>query len=335
MSEWNDEARRLLDRSRIGLLTTYRRNGEPVATPVSIAARAGDLYFVTPVTSGKVRRLSARADVTLAPSTVQGRPTGPTISGIARPLDEAGRRRVRRLLQPGGPLFWSYLLYRIRGHQMRVYEVRPADQGFGQRPERSEPELEQPTEAIPSRRPRPALTTAQVYRAVRLTARTSALLFAGAQATSAFGPRAAPVSRRLYLAFMAVHAVHFSVVSTYAKVNGGRDLFPGGRSLGQAGGWPTVLSIYTLFSSLALTGWAAGGPMATTHPKIGTIGHAATRVIAAMFVGVYLGQLTRSPWYALPATAVAGAATADILTQQRRRRGLRTEQRHGWTASRG
>ena len=38
-----------------------------------------------------------------------------------------GRRRVRRLLQPGGPLFWSYLLYRIRGHRMHVYEVRFAE----------------------------------------------------------------------------------------------------------------------------------------------------------------------------------------------------------------
>ena len=121
------------------------------------------------------------------------------------------------------------------------------------------------------------MTTARVYRAVRLTARGSALLFAGAQAASALGPRAAPASRRLYLAFMAVHAIHFTVVSTYARINGGRDLFPGGRSLSQAGGWRTVVSIYTLFAGLALTGWAAGGPLATTHPKIGTVGHAATR----------------------------------------------------------
>lgn len=179
------------------------------------------------------------------------------------------------------------------------------------------------------------MITAQVYRAVRLTARTSALLFAGAQATSAFGPRALPVSRRLYLAFMAAHAIHFTVVSTYAKINGGRDLFPAGRSLNQAGGWPTVISIYTLFSSLALTGWAAGGPLATTHPKIGTIGRAATWVIAAMFVGTYLGQLSRSPWYALPATVVAGAATANILSRQRRRSGRRTEQHYARTASPG
>ena len=96
---------------------------------MSITAKAGGIYFVTPATSGKVRRLSALADVTLAPSTVRGQPTGPPTSGQAHLLDDAGRRRVRRLLQPGGPLFWSYLFYRIRGHRMRVYEVRFADPG--------------------------------------------------------------------------------------------------------------------------------------------------------------------------------------------------------------
>ena len=42
-------------------------------------------------------------------------------------MSGGGRLRVRRLLQPGGPLFWSYLLYRIRGHQVILYEVRFAD----------------------------------------------------------------------------------------------------------------------------------------------------------------------------------------------------------------
>lgn len=120
----NVESTSVLQRSPVGLLTTYRRNGEPVATPVSVAVRAGHAYFVTSASSGKARRLSVRADVTLAPSTVHGRPTGPATSGLAHRLAEVERRRARRLLQPGGPLFWSYLLYRVRGHRMHVYEVR-------------------------------------------------------------------------------------------------------------------------------------------------------------------------------------------------------------------
>ena len=158
-----------------------------------------------------------------------------------------------------------------------------------------------------------------MYRAVRLTARTSALLFAGAQATSALGPRAARASRRLYLAFMAAHAVHFTVVARYARVNGGRDLFPGGRSMNEVGGWPTVVGIYSFFAGLAVTGWATGAPRATGQPLMRAIGQAATWVMAAMFVGVYLGQLPRSRWYALPATAVAGAAIANVVARRLRR----------------
>lgn len=119
----NVEVTHLLQKARVGLLTTYRRNGEPVATPVSIAVRAGCGYFVSAATSGKARRLRARADVTVAPCTVRGRPTGPATTGLARQLSGAERRRARRLLQPGGPLFWSYLVYRIRGHRMHVYEI--------------------------------------------------------------------------------------------------------------------------------------------------------------------------------------------------------------------
>jgi uncharacterized protein len=121
------ESIEVLRRSRVGLLTTYRRNGEPVATPVSIAVRDPGVYFVTPSTSGKARRLAVGADVTLAPSTVSGRVPGPATTGRAHLLSKVERRRARRLLQPGGPLFWSYVLYRVRGRRMHVYEVRFAE----------------------------------------------------------------------------------------------------------------------------------------------------------------------------------------------------------------
>ena len=155
------------------------------------------------------------------------------------------------------------------------------------------------------------MSTAQLHRAVRLTARTSALLFAGAQATSALGP--ARASRPLYLAFMAAHAAHFTVVARYAKVKGGRDVFPGGRSVDEVGGWATVAGIYTFFFGLAITGWAAGAPRMTGEPSMRATQRAATLLMAAMFVGTYLGQLRRSPWYAVPATIVAGTVAANIV----------------------
>lgn len=283
----------------MGLLTTYRRNGEPVSTPVSIAVRAGNVYFVTSATSGKARRLAIRPDVTLAPASLRGTATGAARPGRARLLGKAGRR----WLQPGSALFWSYLLYRIRGRKMQVYEVRLI-----------------PPREFPSQVPAQIESIARVYRAVHLTARTSALLFAAAQAAAALGLRAERASRPLYLAFMAAHAVHFSVVVRYAVVNDGRDLFPGGRSLHDVGGWPTVAGIYTFFAGLAVTGWATGTPRAASRRAIRIIGRTATWLIAGMFVEVYVRQLPRSRWYAVPATAVAGAVTAKVVAQRLRRK---------------
>lgn len=295
------EQTQLLSRARVGLLTTYRRSGEPVATNVSIAVRAGSAYFVTSATSGKARRLTVRPDVILAPATVRGTVTGPAIEGQARLLSQTERRRARRLWQPAGPLFWSYLLYRIRGRRMQAYEIRFAD-----------PLTDQPHGTNQSS------STARIYRAVQLTARTSALLFAAAQASSALGPRTGRSAGRLYLAFMAAHAVHFTVVARYAVANGGRDMFPGGRSMHDVGGWATVAAIYSLFAGLAVTGWTTSDPRAARTPALRLTGQAATGLMAAMFVGVYLGQLRRSRWYAVPATAVAGAVTARLVAQRAR-----------------
>ena len=90
------------------------------------------------------------------------------------------------------------------------------------------------------------MSAACVYRTVQLTARTSALLFAAAQAASALGPRSGRAPKLLSLTFMGAHAGHFTAVATYAAVNGGRDLFQGARSMNDVGGWPTVAVIYTL-----------------------------------------------------------------------------------------
>ena len=97
---------------------------------------------------------------------------------------------------------------------------------------------------------------------VRRTARTSALLFAAAQATSAFPPTQR-ASRGFYAAFLAAHAAHFVAVTRYAVRTGGHNLFPGGRSLSDVGGWPTVAGIYVAFAGLAVTGWLAQAPTAT------------------------------------------------------------------------
>jgi hypothetical protein len=154
------------------------------------------------------------------------------------------------------------------------------------------------------------MTKRDLLRVVRLTARSSALLFAAAQTAGAVGPRASKTSRALYLAFLTAHAVHFTAVTRYALLTGGRNLFPGGRSLNDVGGWRTVAGIFGTFAGLAVTGWLAQAGASSRRPGAAIAGRAATGVIAAMFVGTYLGKVAQSRWYALPAAAVATGTIA-------------------------
>src|SRR5512133_1533078 len=118
-----------LEGSKTALLTTFRRGGESVGTPLSIAVTGGKAYFVTAADSGKATRLGHTARVTLAPCTVSGKVNGDTVTGRARRLDPAERRQTAKgLLRPTGPLFWSLVAYRLfHGKRMELYEVVPGD----------------------------------------------------------------------------------------------------------------------------------------------------------------------------------------------------------------
>lgn len=111
-----------LRRSSTALLTTFRRDGRPVTTPVSVAIHGVRVYFVTAADSGKARRLARRAEVTLAPCTMRGEPLGPAVLGSARPVPASSPWRSP-LLRPMGGLFGSWLTYRLRGHRMVLFEV--------------------------------------------------------------------------------------------------------------------------------------------------------------------------------------------------------------------
>ena len=61
------------------LLTTYRRNGRPIATPVWAAALdGGGIGFWTSSGSGKAKRLAHTSRVTLQPCDARGKPTAGT-----------------------------------------------------------------------------------------------------------------------------------------------------------------------------------------------------------------------------------------------------------------
>ena len=67
-------------------LTTFRKNGVPVRTPVWFAENEGKLYLFTNPKSGKVKRIHNNPSVRIAPCTMRGRVTGPEFEATARIL---------------------------------------------------------------------------------------------------------------------------------------------------------------------------------------------------------------------------------------------------------
>jgi len=64
-------------------LTTFRRTGVPVPTPVWAAPDAETLVVWTRTDSGKVKRLRHTSKVTVAPCDIRGRVDGPAVDGVA------------------------------------------------------------------------------------------------------------------------------------------------------------------------------------------------------------------------------------------------------------
>jgi hypothetical protein len=80
------------------LVTTFRRDGRAVPTPVW-AARDGESLVVWTVTdSGKVKRIRNNGAVRLAPCSMRGEPEGPEVGGHAEVLDAAATEHARKLI---------------------------------------------------------------------------------------------------------------------------------------------------------------------------------------------------------------------------------------------
>jgi uncharacterized protein len=66
------------------LLTTFKRDGTPVPTPVCHVVEDGIVYATTSETSNKVKRIRNDPRVTIGACTMSGKPTGPTYAARAR-----------------------------------------------------------------------------------------------------------------------------------------------------------------------------------------------------------------------------------------------------------
>jgi uncharacterized protein len=107
------------------IVTSFRRNGMGVGSPVGTVASHGKLYFMTPANAWKVKRLAHNPRVTVAPGTFKGEAFGPAIEGTARRLSGKDLKQARDLLRVGVVgHFWGFVFdLRYPGDKTAVYEI--------------------------------------------------------------------------------------------------------------------------------------------------------------------------------------------------------------------
>jgi PPOX class probable F420-dependent enzyme len=98
-------------------LTTFRKDGRAVSTPVWVVPDGDGLAVWTRADSGKVKRIRRGGRVTVAPCDFRGNVTGETVEARARLGDRADTDRVRRALGrkyglSGRLTVWSSRVYR-------------------------------------------------------------------------------------------------------------------------------------------------------------------------------------------------------------------------------
>ena len=110
------------------LLTTYKRDGTAVGTPVSIAFDGDRAFFRSYDKAWKTKRLRRDPRVRVAPSTVRGKPTGPAIQARATLLDGEQARVAARALARRHRVLQAVLvptMHRVMRYQTMHYELEP------------------------------------------------------------------------------------------------------------------------------------------------------------------------------------------------------------------
>jgi PPOX class probable F420-dependent enzyme len=123
----NDDLARVRDTKTI-LLTTYKRDGTPVGTPVSIAFDGDRAFFRSYDKAWKTRRLRRNPQVELAPSTLRGRPVGPPVAARATLLDGEQADVAASALARRHPVLQGILVplaHRVLRYRTMHYELSP------------------------------------------------------------------------------------------------------------------------------------------------------------------------------------------------------------------
>lgn len=107
-------------------LTTFRKTGDPVPTPVWFALHDGRLYITTEPDSGKMKRIRNDPRVRISPCNAWGRPRGASVKGIARSVEDKPNGEAESIFHEkyclGLGLFHLFGRYEIG---RIVLEIRP------------------------------------------------------------------------------------------------------------------------------------------------------------------------------------------------------------------
>ncbi|WP_328676441.1 PPOX class F420-dependent oxidoreductase [Streptomyces sp. NBC_00322] len=112
------------------LLTSYKQDGTPVGTPVSIVVDGDHAYVRTYAASGKAKRMRNNPEIELAPCTARGKPTGPAIKARVRLLDPGSEesQHASKMLLHEHPFMHGALVpiaHKVMRDKTLHYEVRP------------------------------------------------------------------------------------------------------------------------------------------------------------------------------------------------------------------
>lgn len=108
------------------LLSTRKRDGTWVRTPVHLAVEGDHAFFRTYGESGKAKRLRNFSEVEVGPCNARGRPTGDAVPARATLLSGERDRHARELIERKHPILqrWGVrTIHRLQRRHTQHYEL--------------------------------------------------------------------------------------------------------------------------------------------------------------------------------------------------------------------
>lgn len=107
-------------------LETYKKNGDPVRSPVWVIEENGMLYVRSDPKSWKIKRIRKNSSVRLAPCTMSGKLKGDWMRGETHFVDGAEAKRVLNLFNKKYGFMIKILNFynRLRGRSVVVMAIK-------------------------------------------------------------------------------------------------------------------------------------------------------------------------------------------------------------------